>query len=304
MHDGKPTPPLSADRALDWPADAATNEAVLAAVHRHVSRRRRLQRRSVAAAVAFLLLGLAGVRWLRPGTDVPAQARTASATLLQPARQVLADGSIIEFNGDARVRVDYSPALRRVTILQGEAHFEVTHDPTRPFVVVAGEVSVRAVGTAFAVRLAPAGVNVLVTDGRVAVDRASADPIAAPVRPLAFAAKGDGVAVTSADLSPHAPALAVVAVSEPEMAERQAWRVPRLELNDTPLREAVELFNRHGHVRLSLAVSGLGELRISGVVRADNTSALLQLLQADYGVEARRRGDGEFVLSRKDAAQR
>jgi ferric-dicitrate binding protein FerR (iron transport regulator) len=39
-------------------------------------------------------------------------------------------------------------------------------------------------------------------------------------------------------------------------------------------------------------------LRVSGTVRADNTSALLQLLRADYGVEAQRRTDREFVLSR------
>ena len=102
----------------------------------------------------------------------------------------------------------------------------------------------------------------------------------------------------AADLAPHAPAPAVVAVSAPEIAQRLAWRVPRLEFNDTPLREAVELFNRHGDVRLSLAAPALGELRVSGTVRADNTSALLQLLRADYGVEAQRLGNGEFVLRR------
>ena len=84
-----------------------------------------------------------------------------------------------------------------------------------------------------------------------------------------------------------------------DLAEQLAWRVPRLELNDTPLREAVALFNRHSRVRLELATPALGDLRVSGVVRADNTPALLQLLRADYGIEAEPTGDRAFVLSRR-----
>ena len=298
MPDGPPTSPLSPDHALDWPDRTATADAVLAAVERRVQRRRQLRRRAAAAVASLALLIAVGTTWFRPASSSPATALATGATVTQPTRQRLADGSQIELNGDAQVRVEFSPAVRRVTIVRGEAHFEVAHDTARPFVVVAGEVSVRAVGTAFSVRLAPRDVNVLVTDGRVAVDRASVDPVATPAQPLAFVSQGAAVAVAPSDLAPHAPAPAVVAVSAPEIAQRLAWRVPRLEFNDTPLREAVALFNRHGDVRLSLAAPALGELRVSGTVRADNTPALLQLLRADYGVETQRLGNGEFVLSR------
>lgn len=298
MHDGQNTPPLSPDDALDWPDRTAMADAVLAAVERRVRHRRQLRRRAAATVASLTLLVVAGATWFRPSSFPAAAALAAGATLTQPTRQLLTDGSQIELNGDAQVRVEFSPAVRRVTIVRGEAHFEVAHDTARPFVVVAGEVSVRAVGTAFSVRLAPSDVNVLVTDGRVAVDRATVDPVAPPVQALAFVSKGARVAVAAADLAPNAPRPTVVAVAAPEIAEQLAWRVPRLEFNDTPLREAVELFNRHGNVRLSLAVPALGELRVSGVVRADNTPALLQLLRADYGVEAQRLGDREFRLSR------
>ena len=297
MPDGPPTPPLFPDHALDWPGRTANAAAVLAAVERRVQRRRELRRRAMVATAALALL-VAGATWFRPASIPAASALATGATLTRPARQLLADGSQIELNGDAQVRVEFSPAIRRVTIVRGEAHFEVAHDTARPFVVIAGDVAVRAVGTAFAVRFAPGDVNVLVTDGRVAVDRATADPLAAPAQPLAFVSKGARVAVVPADLVPHAPAPAVVEVSAPELAEQLAWRVPRLEFNDTPLREAVELFNRHGPVRLTLGAPALGELRVSGIVRADNAPALLQLLRADYGVEAQRLGDREFVLSR------
>lgn len=298
MHDGKTTPPLRPDDALEWPGRAATADAVCAAVERRVRQRRQLRRRAGAAVAALALLAVASTTWFRSQSSPAAPALATSATLTQPTRQLLTDGSQIELNGDAQVRVEFSPAIRRVTIVRGEAHFDVAHDTARPFVVVAGEVSVRAVGTAFSVRLAPRDVNVLVTDGRVAVDRATIDPVAEPVQPLAFVSKGAAVAVAPENLVPNAPVPVVVAVSDPELSERLAWRVPRLEFNDTPLREAVVLFNRHGNVHLSLGTPRLGELRVSGVVRADNSAALLQLLRADYGVEAQRLGEGEIVLSR------
>lgn len=298
MDDGKPTPPLSPETALDWPGRSATGADVIAAVHRRVQQRRRARRRTAGVVAACVLLAAVGVTWHRPA-PLPAAPAAAIATL--PTRQILADGSEIDLNGDAAVRVEFGPAVRRVVIVRGEAHFEVKSDPARPFVVVAGDVAVRAVGTAFAVQLASAGVGVLVTEGRVAVDRAAptAAAEASPAAPLALVAAGASVTVAPADLAPAAPAPVVTEVSAAEMAARLAWRVPRLDFNDTPLREAVALFNLHGRVQLALAEPALGDLRVSGTVRADNVTALLDLLRADYGIAADKRDERAIVLVRR-----
>lgn len=297
MHDGKPTPPLHADDALDWPGRAATTDRVLAAVERRVQHRRRLRRRAAAAVASVALAVLVALPWLRFGSPDSVPAPATGAVLAQPVREVLADGSAVERNGDALVRSEFSPAVRRIVLLRGEAHFDVAHDAARPFVVVAGGVAVRAIGTAFSVRLAPGDVDVLVTEGRVAVDRAGGGPTGAAAGPLALVTRGARVAVGAADLAPDAPAPAVIPVTPAEIAERLAWRVPRLELNDAPLREVVELVNRSGGARLILATPAVGELRVSGIVRADNAPALLQLLRVDYGIEAQPRGEREFLLS-------
>ncbi len=305
MDNGKPTPPLAPETALDWPGRSATGADVLAAVDRRVQQRRRARRRTAGAIAAGVLLAAVGVTWQRPA---PLPAAPAVAATLAPTQQILADGSEVELNGDAAVRVEFGPAVRRVVIVRGEAHFEVKSDPARPFVVVAGDVAVRAVGTAFAVHLASAGVDVLVTEGRVAVDRAAASaaleaapatPETAPAAPLALIAAGARVTVAPADLAPAAAAPVVTPVTAAEMAARLAWRVPRLEFNDTPLHEAVALFNRHGRVRLALAEPALGDLRVSGNVRADNVTALLDLLRADYGVAAEQRDGRAIVLVRR-----
>jgi transmembrane sensor len=60
-----------------------------------------------------------------------------------------------------------------VVLERGEAHFQVAKNPARPFVVVARGVEIRAVGTAFSVGLESTRVEVLVTEGQVAVETAS-----------------------------------------------------------------------------------------------------------------------------------
>lgn len=86
---------------------------------------------------------------------------------LGPATRVLADGTVVELNDAAIIVADYTATERRVRLERGEAHFTVTKDAARPFTVTAAGVAVRAVGTAFNVRLADSAVEVLVTEGQV-----------------------------------------------------------------------------------------------------------------------------------------
>ena len=84
-------------------------------------------------------------------------------------RVVLDDGSVLELYGDTSAEVRLAPAERRVRLARGEAHVTVVRDATRPFVVEAGGVAARTVGTAFNVRLGAREVEVLVTEGKVSV---------------------------------------------------------------------------------------------------------------------------------------
>jgi transmembrane sensor len=78
----------------------------------------------------------------------------------------------VTLNTDSAIRTNFNDKLRRIDLLRGEALFDVTKDAARPFVVVAGEVRVRAVGTSFTVRARDNGqVNVLVREGVVEVSR-------------------------------------------------------------------------------------------------------------------------------------
>jgi transmembrane sensor len=263
-----------------------------------LSRRRAQRRTLVAASLALLLLTGGIVRWNL--TDRASPFPSTSALVHVPSRQTLPDGSVVELKDNARIAVDYTVNARRIALLAGEAHFVVEQDSARPFVVSVSGVEVRAVGTAFSVHKGPAAVEVLVTHGKVAVERLVAMSVgpAASLEPLAAVEAGNLVVVeiagkNFAPLSRPVPSL--------ELDQRLAWRSPRLEFTRTPLAEAVALFNQHaGPAGPQLAVSDptIAALRISGVFRADNIDAFVLLLEGVFEVKAERTG-GTIVLQPK-----
>lgn len=88
-------------------------------------------------------------------------------------RQIpLSDGTRITLNTNSALRVEYSGESRLVTLERGEAYFEVAKDARRPFIVVGSSAQVRAVGTAYEVRLGQEDgeMRIRVASGRVAVE--------------------------------------------------------------------------------------------------------------------------------------
>jgi len=85
----------------------------------------------------------------------------------------LPDGSRVTLNTDTRIHVDLGDKERRIDLRRGEAFFVVAKDATRPFVVYADDKRVTAVGTQFSVRRDADDIQVVVTEGRVKLERAS-----------------------------------------------------------------------------------------------------------------------------------
>lgn len=293
--------------ALDWAREAGESERVIRDLETFLVRRRRLHLAVTSAAlVAFGLLA-----WpvLRSRIVPPPQqtAIAANAVVLRPETRQLSDGTVVELNGGAELAVDFSGPLRRVTLHRGAAHFQVAKDPQRTFVVVAGGVEVRAVGTAFSVGVEPRTIEVLVTEGHVAVENtARAAPTATATAAATFTGSGAAPVYGAGnrirvDVDPAGAAASgpqASAVSAEEMEQELAWRVPRLEFAGTSLTQALPMFNAHGRVRLALADPALGRLQLSGVLRADDTESLLRLLEGEFGLIGERRGK-EIVLRRR-----
>lgn len=123
---------------------------------------------AVAAACAFVLA-------------LPTISLNVQADHLTPAGQVeriaLADGSVVELGPDSAIAVKYDQQGRTVRLLSGQAMFDVTHDPSKPFRVKAGDVTTTVLGTRFDVRMIGETTSVSVNRGHVRVEDTGATPV-------------------------------------------------------------------------------------------------------------------------------
>ena len=234
----------------------------------------------VAAALAACLILLPVER---PRPPAPAEA----IPLCQG--ELLDDGTRIELNRGAAIRVQYTADERRVRLERGEAHFAVAPDRQRPFVVEVDGVSVRAVGTAFSVRRGPETVAVLVTEGTVALTSPSAPHDEAAPRITA------GQRAVVALASPETATL-VEAVAAGAIEAHLAWRPRLLEFDETPLSEIAAEFNRRNPVRLEINDSALRARRLSATLRSDNVEGFVRMLESEFGIAANRTAPGVIVL--------
>jgi transmembrane sensor len=282
---------------LDWPRHAGMIDQLLLAIEIRVRRQRHRRAGAAAACVAAVLV--IGLVWLgrRPLPAETVQAPAPNSLLALPTTQILSDGSVVQLREGAEISVAFDESCRRVILKRGEAHFQVTKSSRRPFIVVAGSLEVRAVGTSFGVQLDRKLVGILVTEGRVIVDQEGPNfPVGLQATSATLAVLDAGSRVMIAVESDLHPLLQATEVSQAEIDERLAWRVLRLDFSGTPLDEAIPLFNQYSRTKFSLADPVLGQLRISGLFRTDHPELLLRLLQRDLGMRAERRDGNEIVL--------
>ncbi|MEY4938596.1 MAG: hypothetical protein RIQ93_331 [Verrucomicrobiota bacterium] len=298
---------------FDRPFHTGASDQLMEALDARARRRRR--RQVVSSLTGLVALFAAGVVWRTGGGSAapanPFAARTAqlaTVVLLMPERKTLPDGSVVELKEGAKIVVNFSAAVRRVELRGGEAHFQVTKDAARPFVVAASGVEAHAVGTAFAVQMRAGSVEVVVTEGRVAVAQgpqtsfapaAGSAPASAPLVTLGVS---DRIVVnlsTAVTVTPQ-----VTSVPPAELDERLAWRAPRVEFTRTSLAEAIAVLNRYSAERrpggaarrFVIADDALADVRVSGLFRVDRTEAFVGLLRHGFGIEAESRGGVEILL--------
>lgn len=209
-------------------------------------------------------------------------------------RQVLPDGSLVELKDGSHLTTGFGPDERRVT-LTGEGHFTVAKDARRPFIVQAGGVTVRAVGTAFNVRVEPESVEILVTEGRVRVHPTPKDRVAGKEIPQApeVTAQQRAIVARRADAAPVLEHL-----TREQIEESLAWQAPRLQFFETPLSVAVAEFNQRNRTQLVISDAALKRVPIGGSFRVDNIDGFLRALEVTIDVRAEPRGANEIVLTR------
>jgi transmembrane sensor len=186
----------------------------------------------------------------------------------------LADGSQLALNTNTLLAVNFTPRRRDIYLRRGEAHFDVVHNPARPFFVHVADAVVRDVGTQFEVRLhTDRDIDVLVNEGQVEV-RGSA----AWVRALS----------AGEQLSIAGPALKVMSVTPRQVANDLAWRQGALVFDGEPLSQALAEVGRYTQAHIVLDGAKVGSMPISGRFRTDDVAGFFRALQAALPVRVSR----------------
>jgi transmembrane sensor len=278
--------------ALDGLAEAKRGEKI--ATFTEAAKRATLRdgRRWWFAAAAMLALVVASTAWLRKGSEIQILATAVG----QHRNVTLADGSIVTLNTNTIVETDLGRRLRQIYLRKGEAHFQVAHDRSRPFLVHAGDAVVRAVGTEFKVRLrTDQHVDVAVTEGRVEVqaDAAALQPAApgARSRPATVRAvrAGERLSTAIADYP-------VIPVSQAQLSSELAWREGAIIFDSDPLSEAIAEIERYTDARIVVSDPQIAAMRVGGRFRTDDVQGILDGLQAALPVTIRRTADGTVYI--------
>lgn len=171
----------------------------------------------------------------------------------------LKDGSVVTLNTESEIRVAYSDTRRGVELIGGEALFDVAKNRALPFVVTAGDTTVRVVGTSFTVRrLEETPVEVLVREGIVEVFKAQTGvaPVRLTANTMAVAPLGSTTAITA------------TALPLAQVQRQLAWQNGQIAFEGETLAQAVQEFARYSDTRIVIDDPALGREEIAGLFRA------------------------------------
>ena len=234
---------------------------------------------TAAGVVGVAVLGVGGWAlqngWETYRTEIGGQQQIA-----------LSDGSTVDLNTDSELRVRLASSRRDLVLQRGEALFHVAHDKQRPFFVTAETTVVRAVGTAFSVRIHDdSRVEVLVTEGRVAVGTPESAGQSTQLSSSVAVSKDEDAEVIHGRVSARH-------MHSDETARKLAWTTGHLAFEGEALGEAVGEFNRYNVRHLSIGDPAITEMHFGGTFRLNDPDSFVAALEAKFHIRALPEADG------------
>lgn len=235
-----------------------------------------------AAAAAAVAITVAPWGELLPQPDTLYTTAKGESRTLQ-----LADGSRVDLNTDSHISVRLEKDARRVTVHDGQALFDVAHDSARPFLITAGDETVRVVGTKFDVRRRDGQLSVTVLRGLVEV---STDGEDTPIR------------LRPGQMLEHVEGASGVSVRAVAAEDQVGWRSGRLVYRDQPLGRIVSDMNHYFERPIRLEGENTATLRFSGVLIVDGQDAMVRRLSSLMPISATPTDDAIVLRGRPSAS--
>ncbi|MGE4587911.1 MAG: FecR family protein, partial [Mangrovibacterium sp.] len=268
-------------------------EKALERVKPQIRERRRLflfrvDRNFLKVAAAVMLVLLVASAGFFAGSRIGDQTGNGGVTVDRygNSRLRLSDGTVVTLNHDTRINYPdkFRNDIREVEI-EGEAFFEVQPDPERPFVINAGQTTIRVLGTSFNVSAYPGtkDVEVVVESGKVRLstrtDPSGANGLVLDPGERGIWTGGEGKLRKNRNGDPNF----------------LAWKTRYFVFDGTPLSEVVEQLGRVYRVDIKAGNSQVGQLLLTARFEDRSLDFILKVIALTHELEIIRK-DEHFVL--------
>ncbi len=246
--------------------------------------RRKTRPSRAAVGNALGLFVIAGLSLTLYQMGILDRLRADYYTTVGEVRQVtLDDGTVVNLNTDTAIAVAYTPGARKITLLRGEAFFDVAHNANRPFIVSDGRMSAEALGTHFGMETASASLEreVEVEEGRVAVTSGEEK---------AILQSGDTATLQSGKL----------VIGRENVVEATAWRDGKLIFSGQPLGAVLKTLERYRRGRILALDDRAANRLVSGVFDLRDTDQALDVIAGSLPVSVTRLTGLMVIIRSKD----
>ncbi len=254
---------VPAEFSQEWQSNSSKGSPTVSTASNVTPFKKRKKWIAAVAAAACLVLAVFATTHQTPDGDYT----TAQGEIRDI---VLSDGSHVHLASRSRLNVRYSDGFRDIELLEGQAFFDVTRHPDRPFRVQTGQALVSVLGTAFDIDTSADHVSVAVKEGTVSVQ-----PTVNSKAPQILK-KGDAIDVAGDGT------FARFTTSSDYIA---AWRDGRFIVNDRPASEVVAALKRYYNGVVVLHGDKLKDHKITGMYLLSKPDVALKAVAQTIGAE-------------------
>lgn len=237
----------------------------------------KLKQRNIWMTIAASLMLIAGGAWFYisqyTGREIQLVTKNETKT------NVLPDGSVITLNKLSLFEYPskFTGNQRNVILAKGEAFFNVAHNKAVPFIISAGNATIRVVGTSFNVKNKNGKVEVIVETGIVQVSRGSNTILLKP---------GEKVLVTQNS------ALAKETNSDQLYTY---YRSKEFVANNTPLWRMVEVLNDAYDSNIVIGRKELNDMLLNTTFKNESLDDILAIISRTFGATVEKK-NGQIVI--------
>jgi len=261
-----------------------------------------------------------------PGSPEDLKSNGLYSTMIgEQKKVVLDDGSLLHLNTNSQVQVDYNSDARNIWLISGEVHFDVQKNKKKPFRVYAAGGLVEAVGTSFNVYLNKSVIDVLVTEGRIAlamtgtsylkeslgkyldfnnIDTQDVSKLNPFMSTVGYFNEGQAISLNTINsleqTKKSLPSLTKI-LTKAEIDAQQAWQKGYVVFNGQPLSSVIEEVSRFSQTTFEISDKEIANLRIGGRFKIDNIKLLIVILERDFGLKVDQIAPTVYIISKPEA---